>query len=233
MALMRVYTPEGWVVIDLTAANLGEELLVNRDIKLSVNVRNFNGNWAMLPIGVYGYDRWLKVSDTEKGQIIPAGRFVNGKKHTLSYWLDGKREYEALTSPMFGHWLVKVPFMADYLSLRKGLGYSEYVGETDIERRRNCEEFAEYGSFNIGWQDILYSEMYNVSYQFELNSAKYRQPSVVFIPGKNRVNAAVISVNGQLIQYRITGYDGSLHGNKTAVYLADSELYLEDLEEQS
>lgn len=229
MALLKIMTENGWEVVDLTAASLGAELLTNRDIKQSINTRLFNGNWAALKIGAYGYDRWVKATETEKGQIIPAGEYVPGVKHTLSYWLDGERKHFSIKSPTTGPWLVKVPFIADYLSLRKGLGYSDYVEELHDEKVRRCQRFAERKTIEISWRDAAFSYYYGYNYKIDLMTQMRRLPDITFfLTAEHYVDADIMQLSESSFSYRITNLNGTSSAKKIE-YLADAEIKLSEV----
>lgn len=74
---------------------------------LSINQRNFNGNWANLTVGAYGYDQWMKVSDTHMAYVIEEGFYKPNSKYTVTKddVLIGE-----FVSPNSGHFAVSVPF---------------------------------------------------------------------------------------------------------------------------
>lgn len=228
MAILKVWKAGKWLTIDFSGGVMGRELLVNRDIKNALNIRNFNGNWELLSIGQYAYDRWMKVSDTEKGQAIPDGTYVPGKKHTLSYLLDGQRHTETIMSPTGGNWLIKLPFIADEMSLRKGVGYTTYTPESESERLSACRFFAETQTVRVSWNDVVYGVYYNYIYEQMLLTDKYRSPVIIFIGGTNRIDGRATELIPGGFRYSITSFDGRASGNKYFEFIADSEIRLEE-----
>jgi len=93
-----------------------------------INQHEFDGDWDSLAIGAYGYDGWLKYSDTHKAQIIEMGDFEN-IDYTLSY---NGGEIATISPPSGGnsHWLVAVPFDADKIDLRPAYGKGLWQAES-------------------------------------------------------------------------------------------------------
>lgn len=226
MALLKVFKNGEWVTVDFSGGTMGDELLINRDIKNAVNIRKFNGDWGNLSIGNYGYDRWLKASATEKGQAIPDGSYVPGKKHTLSYLLGGQRTYETIISPDGGHWLVKVPFIADEMSLRKGVGYTDHTPENQSTRIDKCRYFAETQKVRVSWYNVVYGVYYNYTYEQKLLADKFKPPRIIFLSGKNRVEGHATELLENGFRYIITGYNGRASGDKQFEFIAESEITL-------
>lgn len=90
---------------ELMSAMSLPNLCANAD--LSINQRNFDGNWAGLAIGVYGYDQWMKVSDTHMGYVIEEGFYKPNSKYTVT---KGDAVAGEFISPASGHFAVSVPF---------------------------------------------------------------------------------------------------------------------------
>lgn len=230
MAVIKVLTEKGWEIVDLSDAVLGEELLINREIKRAINSLSFNGNWENLGVGEYGYDRWLKVDATNKGQIVEAGKFAPNTKHSLSYWLDGERKHEIIKSPVAGHWLIKAPFVADEFSLRKGVGYGSYIAESNSQRRAGCRRYREKLWVSVDWNTVVQN-----IYRGYLDSVKFRGtkrvvPELNILPNST-LDITVTAVTNKGFDYRTDWYRGSASGDKSIVFMADAELYLTDLEE--
>lgn len=94
----------------------GRNILINGQVVL-VNQRRFDGNWASLSVGAYGYDRWKKASASDMSQVVESGNFALGAKYTLS----GIGVTTAiLTAPASGHWTITVPQSARNIQLEPG-----------------------------------------------------------------------------------------------------------------
>lgn len=94
----------------------GRNILINGQVLL-VNQRRFDGNWASLSVGAYGYDRWKKASASDMSQVVESGNFAPGAKYTLS----GTGVTTAiLTAPASGHWTITVPQSARNIQLELG-----------------------------------------------------------------------------------------------------------------
>lgn len=94
----------------------GRNILINGQVLL-VNQRRFDGNWASLSVGAYGYDRWKKASASEMSQVVESGNFVPGAKYTLS---GTGVTTTILTAPGSGHWTITVPQSARNIQLELG-----------------------------------------------------------------------------------------------------------------
>ncbi|EPO3026001.1 hypothetical protein ACU6K7_001363 [Vibrio cholerae] len=93
---------------ELMSAMSLPNLIANADLTDNpINQRNFNGGWAALAVGAYGYDQWMKVSATHMGYVIEAGKYRPNAKHTLTKDDVVLGEF---MSPASGHWIVAVPF---------------------------------------------------------------------------------------------------------------------------
>lgn len=51
-------------------------LCFNCDLSNPINFRNFKGDWSKVAVGQYGYDMWMKLSDTHMGHVIDSGMYV-------------------------------------------------------------------------------------------------------------------------------------------------------------
>lgn len=93
---------------ELMSAMSLPNLIANADLTDNpINQRGFDGNWAALAVGGYGYDQWMKVSSTHMGAVIEAGKYRPNAKHTLTKDDVVLGEF---ISPASGHWIVSVPF---------------------------------------------------------------------------------------------------------------------------
>ncbi|EOF4163624.1 hypothetical protein [Vibrio cholerae] len=93
---------------ELMSAMSLPNLIANADLTDNpINQRNFNGNWSALAVGAYGYDQWMKVSDTHMGYVVEDGKYRPNTKHTLTI---NDVVVKEVTSPASGHWSVAVPF---------------------------------------------------------------------------------------------------------------------------
>ncbi|HHO0780427.1 TPA: prophage tail fiber N-terminal domain-containing protein, partial [Aeromonas hydrophila] len=64
-------------------AKPSRNILINGEVT-RINQRGFDGNWANLAVGAYGYDRWKKADATNMTQVVEAGNFTPGAKYRLS-----------------------------------------------------------------------------------------------------------------------------------------------------
>ncbi|EQB9038108.1 hypothetical protein ACYVOT_003374 [Vibrio cholerae] len=93
---------------ELMSAMSLPNLIANADLTDNpINQRGFDGNWAALAVGDYGYDQWMKVSSTHMGAVIEAGKYRPNAKHTLT---KDDVVIGEFMSPASGHWTVAVPF---------------------------------------------------------------------------------------------------------------------------
>lgn len=124
-------------------------------IYFPINQRGFDGDWEALEIGEYGFDGWLKYSDTHKAQIIELGDFED-IDYTLSY---NGGEIATISPPSGGnsHWLVAVPFDADKIDLRPAYGKGLWQSENYDSKLNKSLRYYFYinGSITYG---LVYSE---------------------------------------------------------------------------
>ncbi|GIA98424.1 hypothetical protein VCSRO184_0220 [Vibrio cholerae] len=93
---------------ELMSAMSLPNLISNADLTDNpINQRSFDGNWAALAVGAYGYDQWMKVSSTHMGAVIEAGKYRPSTKHTFT---KDDVVIGEFMSPASGHWTVAVPF---------------------------------------------------------------------------------------------------------------------------
>nr|AKN38840.1 hypothetical protein [Enterovibrio sp. FF_113] len=93
---------------ELMSAMCLPNLIANADLTDNpINQRGFDGNWAALAVGTYGYDQWVKVSSTHMGAVIEAGKYRPSTKHTFT---KDDVVIGEFMSPASGHWSVAVPF---------------------------------------------------------------------------------------------------------------------------
>jgi hypothetical protein len=91
-------------------------ILINGEVT-RINQRGFDGNWAGLSNGDYGYDRWKKADASNITQVVEAGNFVPN----ASYVLSGTNvTTQTLTAPASGNWSITVPNTATYVQLEQG-----------------------------------------------------------------------------------------------------------------
>lgn len=97
-------------------AKPSRNILINGEVT-RINQRGFDGNWANIAVGAYGYDRWKKADATNMTQVVEAGNFTPGAKYRLSGV--GVTE-KALTAPASGNWSITVPQTARNVQLEIG-----------------------------------------------------------------------------------------------------------------
>ncbi len=98
----------------------GTPFMTNKLINGEVTRINQRGwaNWAAVPNGAYGYDRWKKIDASNMTQIIEAGNFRTSTVHTLS---GVGVTTQQITSPASGNWtLPNIPITATNVQLEEG-----------------------------------------------------------------------------------------------------------------
>lgn len=105
------------------------EYFGNRNILIDgevgrINQSEFSGVWANVIIGKYGYDIWMKESDTTIKQIVEEGNFTPGAEYTLSGI--GVTEQQ-ITAPASGNWVIGgIPNTASLIQVERGAIATEF-----------------------------------------------------------------------------------------------------------
>ena len=145
---------------DINIARAGRKnIIINGDLGSTsrVNQRFFDGNWAGVSVGIYGYDRWKKSATASSiDQIVEEFNFVPNSQYVLS---GVNITEEVLTSPASGNWLITVPDDAEKIQLEKVS--SEYPTATEFEFRGRTEE------------KILCMRYYEVSWNTQTIASSY------------------------------------------------------------
>lgn len=103
---------------ELLSGLTSPNLCINNDLSNPVNIRNFNGDWSKVPVGGYGYDMWMKLSNTEMGHVIDAGQYKPEALYTVT---KDDVILGEIKAPKTGPFIVPVPID------NKGL-YDIYLG---------------------------------------------------------------------------------------------------------
>ncbi|MDW6094057.1 hypothetical protein SBX64_16075 [Vibrio rhizosphaerae] len=93
---------------ELLSAMSLPNLCANSDLR--INQRDFDGNWSKLAVGGYGYDQWMKVSDTHMAYVIEDGYYKPNSKYTVTR---NNVVLGSFVSPLRGHFAVSLPFSTD------------------------------------------------------------------------------------------------------------------------
>ncbi|HFC9431029.1 TPA: hypothetical protein AB5E57_001661 [Vibrio cholerae] len=169
---------------ELMSAMSLPNLIANADLTDNpINQRGFDGNWAALAVGVYGYDQWMKVSSTHMGAVIEAGKYRPNAKHTLT---KDDVVIGEFMSPASGHWTVAVPFATS--------------GKFDLYA----------GQFKRPWHPVLDGEERCLRYfymsdgtSFTFDNANYGSPQIsngspmgrhIFYPTRMRTTTPSVSI---------------------------------------
>lgn len=91
-------------------------ILINGEVT-RINQRGFDGNWAGLSNGDYGYDRWKKADASNISQIVEEGNFIPDAEYVLS---GTNVTTQVVTAPSSGNWTIAVPNTASYVQLERG-----------------------------------------------------------------------------------------------------------------
>jgi hypothetical protein len=91
-------------------------ILINGEVT-RINQRGFDGNWAGLSTGEYGYDRWKKADASNISQIVEEGNFIPDAEYVLS---GTNVTTQVVTAPSSGNWTITVPNTASYVQLERG-----------------------------------------------------------------------------------------------------------------
>lgn len=97
-----------------------ENILINPDLSGgpgTINQRNFNGDWASLPLGSFGYDRWYKPGTGYISQRIAVGNYEPNAEY--AYIVNGALS-NVLTAPASGSWVITSTDTNHKLELIKG-----------------------------------------------------------------------------------------------------------------
>ena len=99
------------------AAYAGRNILLDGEVG-RINQSAFDGNWANVADSAYGFDIWMKESDTTIKQIVEEGNFAPGAEYTLSGV--GVTEQQ-ITSPASGNWVIGgIPNTATLIQVERG-----------------------------------------------------------------------------------------------------------------
>lgn len=125
-------------------AKPSRNILINGEVT-RINQRGFNGSWAGLAIGAYGYDRWKKADATNMAQVVEAGNFIPGAKYRLS---GTGVTASTLTAPASGDWTISVPQAARNVQLELGEVSTPFeIRNIQIELAM-CQRYFQFGE---GW----------------------------------------------------------------------------------
>ncbi|RGP86603.1 hypothetical protein BC354_13485 [Vibrio cholerae] len=169
---------------ELMSAMSLPNLIANADLTDNpINQRGFDGNWAALVVGNYGYDQWMKVSSTHMGYVVEAGKYRPNTKHTFT---KDDVVIGEFMSPASGHWTVAVPFATS--------------GKFDLYA----------GQFKRPWHPVLDGEERCLRYfymsdgtSFTFDNANYGPPQIsngspmgrhIFYPTRMRTTTPSVSI---------------------------------------
>jgi hypothetical protein len=102
--------------------SIGKNILINAALiaPYVINQRNFNGNWATLINGAYGFDRWYKFDATIR-QRVEEGNYKYNTTYTTAYTnATGQRVVALATSPSAGYWELSFPNTATFIQVEEG-----------------------------------------------------------------------------------------------------------------
>ena len=121
---------------------INPNILINGDPL--INQRVFDGNWAALSDGDYGWDRWKKLG-SNMVQVVESRNFIPSTEYTLSG--DGVTT-TTLTSPASGNWDISVPQTATNIKLDYGRYATVFIPDDAATNLVKCQRYYE-KSYNL------------------------------------------------------------------------------------
>ena len=159
-----------------------KNVLINGN--MTINQRGFDGNWAGLADGDYGFDRWRK-NGADIEQVIEAGSFETNVEHTLS----GTNVVTSqITSPAAGDWTITVPNTATKIQLERGSHATDFEYINPAEQLAMCQRY--YRQDNVG----LYKYRETESHKYSTSPIAMRVTPAITL--SNIIGATVVTTGG-------------------------------------
>lgn len=205
-----------WVAV-AESLNVGRNILINGNFR--VNQRGFDGNYAGLSDGDYGFDRWKRLNSNTIRQVVEAGNFEPDTVHTLS---GTNITTTQITSPSSGDWNIDVPNNADRVQLEQGTVATPFERRPIGAELALCQRYFEVGRVsNSGFSDGS-----TLIYVRGFSSAKRVTPTVTLSNPQDSVNVSASSVEPTIhdIKFILTPSGSNLFVRRTNDFAADAEL---------
>lgn len=199
-----------------------KNIIINGDMR--VNQRGFDGIWANLAVGEYGYDRWKKSATVNSiDQVVEDGNYTP----LATYILSGTNVTEQdIIAPVSGHWTITVTDNATKVQVE--LKSQKYPKATDFEYRSIGEEIslcqryfvdliigaAQYDSLELVTSNVNATDLKSV---FRFPTEMRALPSVAY----SAPSDFIIQVNGS--QISVTSiFTNKIHNKAIEVQTASS-----------
>jgi len=194
-------------------------ILINGEVT-RINQRGFDGNWAGLSTGEYGYDRWKKADASNISQIVEEGNFIPDAEYVLS---GTNVTTQVVTAPSSGNWTITVPNTASYVQLERGSVASPFEHRPYGLELSLCQRYY----FKAGYYICPAIRNYGF-WTFEFPVAMRAQPSVAGGTIRYSVNGGSY-VDFSIIIAGFNGTNMQVRTDSTFAYDADVLVNLNDI----
>lgn len=218
---------------ELMSAMSLPNLIANADLTDNpINQRNFNGDWAALAVGAYGYDQWMKVSSTHMGYVIEAGKYRPSTKHTFT---KDDVVIGEFMSPASGHWTVAVPFATsgkfDLYAGQFKRPWHPVLGGEDRCKRYFERKILSFRAYVVGDQYGVYDTIDDSSRYFKIPSvsviSKGTGNGVIDIVVGTHTRSVLKSPTAQTGFYSVDNFLFTLDASITLAELNGQIIYLQ------
>ncbi|MCQ4052361.1 prophage tail fiber N-terminal domain-containing protein [Aeromonas sp. SG16] len=172
-------------------AKPSRNILINGEVT-RINQRGFDGNWANLAVGAYGYDRWKKADATSMSQVVEAGNFITGAKYRLS---GAGVTAATLTAPASGNWTVTVPQSARNVQLELGETSTQFEVRNIQQELAMCQRYFENGNYvGSAYYDTAGNQLPRIAFKVTKRAAPIMtafSPSGTNFPGPSFYSVTV------------------------------------------